>query len=355
MKKALMRIFLLLGTIVFLTGCNSKAELSDYLEVNFYGYDTMGTASYSIDEERLIRDIFEVSELNIFNLDPKMITEIEDMMSSFVIEMDNESDLSNGDTITVNLKVDNEKSKKIKTKESLKYTVAGLEEPNKLSDEEIEKRIVVNFTGVSGRGHIQIDSTFEGNLEYLSFDSEQEGEIKNGDTVTVKLTDDAKDLLTTHGYILTGKGSADFVASNLKNVAEKPADIENIVDIERLISEGINREYQDSQFGLHKYEIIKEHSFYRQFERDGEEPSDWFSGTPSNGTLVNVYSIKKYDSQGALWDKFTSIYGYTDIFLDENNKASLVDINSYLYNYDDTYSLESIIKLMEGYDYQTIN
>ena len=351
-KKNLYLLALCLGIIFILTGCGSKAELTDYIEVNFDGYDTMGNASYSVNEDKLINDVFEISD-DYLNLNMETLAEIDKMLSSFTITLDKESDLSNGDEIVVHIKLDKDKAEKIKSKDEMKVKVSGLEEPGKLSDEEIDKNVVVNFSGVSGRGEIQIDTTIDGDLTSLGLESKQDGEIKNGDMVEVALDEDSKNSLASLGYILTGKGSAKFEATGLAEVAEKPEDIANLEDIERLISEGINRQYADSSFGYYKYEIKKENTYYRQYVRDNDS-SNWSSSAPSNGTLVNIYTIKEYDMDGALNDTFTAVFGYTDIILDENNQANVTEINEYFDTYDKTYSLESVKKLMEGYGYQQI-
>ncbi len=334
-------------------GCNSKADLSEFVEVNFSGYDSMGSASFFVDEERLIQHVFEVSGEEFFNLDYDTIIEIEDMLSSYQVTLDRELDLSNGDEVIASITVDENKSSKIKGKDEVKFTVAGLEEPSELSDEELEKNIVVNFTGVSGKGNVIIDTTFAEPLSHLRFEAVQDGDIHNDDTVTVMLTDESRSSLSSYGYVLSGEGKAEFTAANLDVVATDVSQIVNVEDIERLISEGINREYQDSPWDFYKYEIKKEHTLYRQYKRDDEEVNFWTSG-PSNGTLVNVYTIKKIDSDGALTEQFTTIYGFTDIILDEENKANIAQINEYYNMYDQTYSLESVVKLMEGHGYQLV-
>ncbi|MCK0473229.1 hypothetical protein [Halalkalibacter sp. APA_J-10(15)] len=348
-----MRKYLVIGAVIILAACGSKAELSDYVEVYFDGYDTFGTATYEIDEDRLVNDTFELSK-ELFDIDLKTLNEIDNMLTAYSIELVHVNDLSNGDEVVVKLMVDENKTKKLTTKDELKVTVSGLDEPKQLSDEEIEKNVVVNFNGVSGKGSLMIDTTFIDDLSKLTFESSQDGEIKNGDTVVVGLTEDAKDSLPSLGYVLTGEGAVQFQASGLEEVAESPSDIANLEDIERLISEGINREYQDSPWGFYKYEIIKESTYYRQFKRDEDSNSIW-GNSPSNGTLVSVYTIKSYGSDEKLERTFTAIYGFTDIILDENNKANVAEINEYSDSYDDTYSLESVEKLLEGYGYQLIS
>lgn len=352
MKKILSLFALSFGIIFILTGCGSKAELTDYIEINFDGYDTMGNASYSVNEDKLINDVFEVSD-DFSNLNMETMKEIDKMLSSYDITLDKDKNLSNGDEVVVHIKLDKEKAEKIKSKDEMKVKVSGLDEPRKLSDEEIDKNVVVNFSGVSGRGEIQIDTTFDEDLSGLEFEAKQDGNIKNGDMVEVALDEDSRSSLSTLGYILTGNGSAKFKASGLAEVAEKPEDIANLKDIERLISEGINRQYEDSSWGYYKYEIKKENTYYRQYVRDNDS-SNWSNSAPSNGTLVNLYTIKEYDSEGALNDTLTAIFGYTNIILDKNNEVNITEINEYFDTYDNSYSLASVKKLMEGYGYQEI-
>lgn len=119
-----------------------------------------------------------------------------------------------------------------------------------------------------------------------------------------------------------------------------------------MIIEGINREYRDSPYGHYKYEIVKGNTYYRQFERDGD--SGWGTASPSNGMLVNLYTIKKYGSDGKLQWEETTIYGFKDIILDENGQANVAQISEYTDNYDGTYSLESVEKMMKGYGYELV-
>ncbi len=348
MKYIIKRFTILFIGLLLLTACGSKVELSDYIEVEFYGYDSIGTASYSVDDTKLIKDAFGVTDEDYWDLEYEQMEAISNMMMSFTVDLSKDTELSNGDEIIVRLSVDKEMTNKLKAKDEIKVTVSGLKEPTMISDEELERNIIVNFNGVSGRGYIQIDTTFDGDLYNLTVEPDRDGDIANGDIVTVSVSEYDRENLAHMGYALSGDGAVEFEASGLEVVPETVLDIANLVDVERMITEGINRKYQDSDWGYYTYEIIEGKTFYRQFARE----SDDYSGNMSNhGSLIKLYTVNEYDSDDELDDTFTVIYGFSNIIIDDSGKTNVTQINEYHDTYDQTYSLESVEKLMEGYGY----
>ncbi|MCB5951522.1 hypothetical protein LI951_05540 [Enterococcus sp. BWT-B8] len=157
----------------------------------------------------------------------------------------------------------------------------------------------------------------------------------------------------TNGYILSGSGKVKFKASGLEEVATNAKDISNYDDISQFIAEGINRKYKEGW--IYKYEVKLEKTMYRQFDNETDSDSSWYTTSSTDGTLVGVYTVKEYNSSGDKLNRtFTSIYGYTDLILDEEKKVNLADIKEYENTYDDTYSLDSVIKLMQGYGYEEV-
>lgn len=62
MKRKVKGLSILLIGILSLFGCEAKTELSEYVDVHFEGYDTIGRANYSVNTEELIGDIFDITE-----------------------------------------------------------------------------------------------------------------------------------------------------------------------------------------------------------------------------------------------------------------------------------------------------
>lgn len=345
------RFAILFIGLIFLTACGSKVELSDYIEVEFSGYDSIGTAHYTIDNNQMVQDAFGVTEEDYWDLSYEETQEIDNFMMSFMVELSQVSELSNGDEITVYFSVDEEMTNKLKAKDEITVTVSGLEEPTELSDEEIDRNVIVNFNGLSGRGHIQIDTTFDGDLYDLRVESDQDGQIANGDIVTVSLTEESRDSLAYLGYALSGDGAVEFEASGLDIVPESVDEIENLSDIERMIGEGVNRRYQDSNWGRYTYEIIEGNTYYRQFEPESE--GEW-GASNTHGRLITLYTVNQFDSDDELMSTVTAIQGFSNIILDENGHTNVAQIVEYQNNYDHTYSLESVEKLMEGYGFDLV-
>ena len=295
-----------------------------------------------------MKDAFGITWEEYWELDDDKMEEVDDFLMSYSVELDQDMDLTNGDEVTARLSVDDEVTNKLKSKDEVTFTVSGLEEPAELSDEEIERNVIVNFNGVSGRGRIQIDTTFDGDLNDLWVEAEQDGEIANGDMVRVSLSEESRNDLAYIGYALSGDGAVEFEASGLDVVPENAYEIANLEDIERMISEGVNRSYQDSDWGYYSYKIVEGKTYYRQFDRDS---NDYWGDSSKHGSLITLYTINEYDSDDELDDTFTALYGFRNIILDQDGKTNITQIDEYHDTYDHTYSLESVEKLMEGYGY----
>src|SRR5690625_3037948 len=284
------RFAILFIGLIFLTAWGSKVELSDYIEVDFLGYDGIGQAHYRFIDNQMDQDAFGVTEEDYWDLSYDETQAIDNFMMSFTAQLSQVSELCNGDEVTVRFNVDEEMTNKLKSKDEITVTVSGLEEPTELSDEEIDRNVIVNFNGLSGRGRIQIDTTFDGDLYDLQVETDQDGQIANGDLVTVSVTQESRDNLAYMGYALSGDGAVEFEASGLDIVPESVDEIENLSDIERMIGEGVNRRYQDSNWGRYTYEIIEGNTYYRQFEPESE--GEWGAWTTHGSVKIGRVSCR---------------------------------------------------------------
>ncbi|PZL72166.1 hypothetical protein CI088_11195 [Enterococcus plantarum] len=352
------KLFLFIPIIFILGGCNSAKQMTDYVEVDFSGMNTKGTASYNVDTKKMYKDVLDYDVETGFP-DEKTQKELVSLDSSYKVKLNKDQKLSNGDKIKVIVSVDENKTKQIKGGEK-EFTVSGLEEPKKLTSEEVMKHLVVNFNGVSGRGKATIDNTFDDPLNYIKFTIEDDGKLKNGDKAKVQKSKEFEQSLSDQGYVLADDFNPEFEVKGLKNVAEKASDIANLEDIKRMIDEEVKRTYKDSEYSFgSKYEITLSKLLYRQFAKDNtnESSDNWFSSSSSdNGNLIGIYTIKEYSAgtDSKLKREFTAIIGYSDIVLDENKQANVADIKEISTTKDDTYSLESVLKLYEGYGYSEV-
>lgn len=92
------KLILFLGSLFLLSGCGSAKDLTEYVDVEFMGMDTQGTATYTIDTEKLNKDVFKYDSESDF-LDEKEQEEMSDFYNSFKIKLDKTDKLSNGDKV----------------------------------------------------------------------------------------------------------------------------------------------------------------------------------------------------------------------------------------------------------------
>lgn len=174
-------------------------DVTEYIEVSFSGLDSQGKIDYELSETQMLKDIF--GEYYENDLDEDTESELDNLDSAYTIEFDKESGLSNGDKVKVTVKVDGDKTKVITNGEK-EFTVKDLGEATKLTTEEVEKHLVLNFNGVSGRGEAKIDNSFGQPLNYFSFEIENDGELSNGDKAKLVWNEDKEADLNSQGYVI---------------------------------------------------------------------------------------------------------------------------------------------------------
>lgn len=341
--KNIILVFSSILSVMLLSGCGAK-DISEYIDVSFQGYNTFGTVTATLNDS-----FYSENGVNKYVND----------LNGINIEFDKEDNLSNGDEIKVTTVVDAEemKEKKIPVKQGEKtVTVEGLEEPEVLTNQEVEDNLVLNYLGVSGTGTTQIDNLFSEPLDNVNFEVSNDGTLTNGDMATIAISKEDESLLNDQGYILDEDFAPSFEVSGLNVVAGSVIEIANLGDIERMINEEVNRQFATS--GSYKsYEVNFDKFMYRQFKKETKEDEaahyDSVDSTQTDGNLIGIYTINKY-LDGELSDTETAIIGYGNMYLDENNNVNVSEIEKIFHEKDSTYSLESVYKLYEGYGYTDI-
>ena len=223
-----MKIRIALGTLLAvcavgaLTGCGSKeVNLNDYLKVSYSGYDTIGTASYSIDIDRLIEenpDAFGLAE-NPSDVD---IAKVEiDIYDSIKGSLDKTNNLSNGDKIMFNWKITGKESIEEKfpisiSCEDKEYTVENLDEAKEVDPFET---VSVTFEGIAPNGTARVNS----NNSTFSYSLDKSSGLSNDDVVKVSIGDDTSRYIS-QGMIVN-ETEREFTVEGLSAYAMKIDDI----------------------------------------------------------------------------------------------------------------------------------
>ena len=213
--------------LFFVLGGKTTYDLKDYLKVEYDGYEGKGEVYVSIDTSALTDKIYEDQKISLDDISslsgmPKMIqkaSDIDEALRTIDVTATPNSNLKNGDEVTVTFEFDNEVAKKQKMEfigEPQTITVEGLPSLKELDP---FAGLSVTFKGISGDG----EAVFEYNgtddlLSEYAFDIQGDAKqyyLKNGDEITVAVEsyyDD--DTAAYYGFKIT-KREQNYTVSGL--------------------------------------------------------------------------------------------------------------------------------------------
>ncbi len=192
MKKwhVILAAALAMGTMTALTGCGStEVDLNQYVSLECEGYDSAGTATYTIDWEGLVDDnrkAFDLEEDASKKSVKRVARKLEDKISG---ELDETENLSNGDTVTFQWdKIDTDKLEErypVKLSYSdVKLEVKGLDEPEDFNPFDY---LTVSYEGEAPHGYVYLETDSDIPY-YVSFEADQSDNLRNGDKIKVTVS-----------------------------------------------------------------------------------------------------------------------------------------------------------------------
>ena len=252
--KKIVKLFLIMTVIAMclsLTACGgstTKVELSQYLSVSYTGYNGNGTPRIDFD----FAD-FEYGIMSQWKDKDKMekLGELTAVETTITYAADVSEGLSNGDTITVKISLNEEKAKEYGysfTGLEKKFTVEGLTEPIKIDP---------FAEDIFGSGKI-VDATLEGidpfvclylynnadlsdPIRHITYKADKDWNLKNGEVITITATMDEK--FQQQGYLLT-RTETTIAIEGFDRYASASSDLTN--DVLQRISD---RAYQECANG----------------------------------------------------------------------------------------------------------
>lgn len=443
-----LKYILMLVVVFVLASCGNSEDVMDYTEVEFSGIDTRGTADYVVDEAGLLESLYDVSETD--SLTQEEYAEWEDAKSAADISLDNQSDLSNGDVVTLTVAVDEEATDilsggseeeievsdlpegttltsedleenvsvsfegmdgegtveeinqnfepdfpeldfdvendgELSNDETAVFTVSnssfdrlsqtdyildednrtfevevsGLREPEYITQEELTDNIIITFTGASGRGEVEnLETTFSNDIPAIDVEVENEGELENGETAVVNVTDETLNRLNTAEYAIEEDDQQfEVEVDGLTGYAAAMSEIENLEDVKRFLQEETDNRFEDSSpdrdYGT-LYEVEFHQYMYRQFEEETQN-TDYSNRnlTQGNGNLFGIFTVETYSGgdDPELEGESIVAVGFNNMELDENQEVNISDLSDERVNFDDSYSLDTVTQLLEGMGY----
>lgn len=196
------KIIFLFVVSLMLVGCGNREDMMDYIDVEFSGIDTRGTAEYIFDEDSFLESLYGTS--NFDELDMEQQDELYDAGEASEITLDNDSNLENGDTVTVTVEVDEDRTEILSGGSEQEFEVEGLSEGTTVDAAYFEDNVSASFDGVDGSGVVQeINQSFDEDFPEVSFDVENDGELSNGESAVFTVDDNSFNRLSQSDYILS--------------------------------------------------------------------------------------------------------------------------------------------------------
>ena len=186
-RKTLMIVLVLTASALLLTGCGGKTDAMEYVSVNFTGYNGNGEIDLDVDYDAMIMSIIgEEPDGDNYEKFSKWMNEYLIYDEGIEVSCVPRKGLSNGDSVTVKVSLSDTVAKKVAGGEK-KFTVSGLPE---IETVDIFKDIVPRYEGIAGDYTMVYLEKLSDNqiLQNCNFSVEPQANIKNGDVVTVTIT-----------------------------------------------------------------------------------------------------------------------------------------------------------------------
>lgn len=280
-------LFMAMGT---LTGCGKKQiDVMEGIELEFNGVDGYGTVNitdkYAWEEAAL--EAAGLTEGMDSDNDSKAFNAIKGVYaieSAVEYEINPKDNLSNGDEVTVTVKVDNESVEEYKiefTGEEKKFTVAGLKEVEEI---DLFKGVEVKFEGFAPYVKATLSTQNANNVVYVNYTIDKRENLTVGDTVVVTAEFDAESLLQ-QGYMAV-ENTKEFVLSECDRYVTELADIpsEMVDKMNKQFEDAIRAQVANTWEDKEGLESIEFKGAYLLTEKEGV-------GSETKNAYYGVYRI----------------------------------------------------------------
>lgn len=277
---------------VLVVNHKTKINLNDYINIEYDGYDTYGRASIDFDSDKYFEDLQKASSsfkrVYMSEGANNLLSYYYDMINSLDYSLDKNSELSNGDTVTVSFEFDNEAAAKFKIEyvgEPTEYTVEGLKEVKKIDPFD---GIRVDFTGTSPNISAEVVKTKTDDVySNIYFDLSKSYGIKVGDTVTVTVSNNPEYFVEDYGYAFTAT-SKDYTCSDVDKYIDKAADIsdDTMSTMKKQTEDVINSYFA----GENKYIGVSDLKFEGTYFLYAKDENGW--NWDGNNQIYIIYSGK---------------------------------------------------------------
>ena len=305
-------------------------HLDKYLVFETEGYTGYGKVSASVDWKAIkskygnklsfTKEAKEEYGKSIRDMKP-----IELLEDEIRIDLDVDSHLSNGDSISYSWDVDEDLADYVGCKFKYKdgtYQISDLKELEKF---DAFADLTVKFTGTSPHGKAEIE--YSGNeLGSYCFEYEPDKDLSNGDTVTVKINESGIEESARNGKIPT-ETEKEYTVSGLESVVTKLSEIDETA-MEKMKQQGFDewnawaadRDWEENEESL---EGISYMGAYLLTPKYGDDDNILFLAYE-----IRIHNKYTDEDTGATYDQVNKVYRYivyANLVLDAERKVKIED------------------------------
>ena len=186
-RKILTAVLMITLCVFLLTGCGSKTDAMEYVSISFSGYNGKGEVDLDVDYDAIIGSIIgEEPDDDNYEKFSKWMNEYLIYDEGIKVSCSPKDGLSNGDTVSVKVTLSETAAKKVSGGEK-KFTVSGLPE---IENVDLFKDVSLRYEGIVGKNTmVHLDKLSDSQiLQDCNFRVEPQSSVKNGDVVTVTIT-----------------------------------------------------------------------------------------------------------------------------------------------------------------------
>lgn len=183
----------LIVSLCVLLGTGKSIDMNKYVTTEVSGYDGYGTARVAIDwdavEEKYGNKLSFTGEAGkAFGGLVNLMSPMDALQDCVRIDVENNSGLSNGDTVSYTWKINEDIAKMLKCKIKCKDDSFKVSDLEKAETFDAFNELEVKFTGIAPEGKVQFNYTGS-ELRSSDFHCDKSQELSNGDIITISLND----------------------------------------------------------------------------------------------------------------------------------------------------------------------
>lgn len=224
-------VIAVIALALFIKSRPTKIDLEELVTITVSGYDGYGNAYARLDSDTIYytyRDKYGEDEFDEkrWKEYSEKVEKLAECIDSIELELNKESEIENGDKLTVKISYDNKLAKKCGLKFKGNKVSLKVKDLEKILEIDPFKDLEVTFTGTAPFGTVTYNYTGDSNyISTYSFNVDKRENLRNGDTVVISVAMEDEQTVR-NGFALEEK-EKEYKVSGLSSYVESYSEIKD--------------------------------------------------------------------------------------------------------------------------------